>query len=175
MRFGKKSNHHHLPKKPFNLTLSRHVLRIDYVWGIMVQLMKLKIILFFTVLVLASCSSSSTVVNERPIDYSNIDSVKTAINGNWYVMEGGEKVRLLVVNFDEHYIDRWNIFEGDYIEEIERTGELPGRTCPTGSSLTITNDSIFIHLSGLFSNGKIAVDSLSRSVLILDGVEYVRD
>ena len=123
--------------------------------------------------ILTSCMSEHAPMKERPIDLSNIDSVKAAINGHWYLDDDVEQ-RILVVNFNEENLDTWNMFGEEYIEEIERTGNLPVLTCRVGSNLVLKDDSVFIYITSLSETGKISVDSLSRSTLILDQDVYTR-
>ena len=135
----------------------------------------MKYLFIYLSLILIACSSDNNSIVSKPIDLQNQDSVKTYINGEWFILKNNIEIgyRRISSNPSDLHLTWYSLSQKE-LEDFKATGIEYIKSCPTYTSLIFGKDSTYIKFTGLGGSDTLSIKYLSKEKLILGKTEYVK-
>ena len=139
--------------------------------------LKLKIYISILTFTLLGCSNPKrnliVVENDSEIDLTKLDSVRENLNGFWIPENHLNSENILWLDF--HKTKNSTTWETiPYSEEIERTEELPIKSCPTIAGLIKLDGKVQMEFVSLGGSDTTEIESLTKTKFKIDGITYLR-
>lgn len=126
---------------------------------------------------LISCSNPKrnliVVQNDSNIDLTQLDSVRENLNGFWIPENHIDSENILWLDF--HKTKNRATWETiPYSKEIQRTEELPIKSCPTIAGLIKLNGKVQMEFVSLTGSDTTEIEVLTKTKFKIHGMTYLR-
>lgn len=139
----------------------------------------LKLIIYISILtfLILGCSNPKRnlifIESDYEIDLTDLDSVRENLNGFWIPENHIDSENILWLDFNKNKNStNWKIIP--YSEEIERTEDLPIKSCPTIAGLIKLNGKVQIEFVSLGGSDTTEIESLTKTKFKIDEMTYLR-
>ena len=132
--------------------------------------------IYLIIVLLASGCTNENFKQETSTDLTNIDSIKTYIPGDWFVIENGLEKEFIQLSFSEtdSSLGMWQRYNAEDIKQYKIDNSLPLSSCLSWAKLSFKNDVPIIVIKGMGVQDTVKIKHISKNKLILNQTVYLK-